>query len=448
MIEAAISTTNQQHGKERTASLAAIRKRLDSFRPVLDQATTAVLEAELALADNNLVMAQLSANRAIELVPESSPAHYVSGLVESSVGNRENANKEWQAALDNDGHYTPAHLALAEADLDGGNGKQADEHARAVVRDDPGNFHALVVFARALLLEGKPTLASIMAQRAAALDPSSAEPSILMGEIALKFDRPAEALLAFERAVAAHPDSEEAIDGLLSVYHRGTVSYAALEKMETVAQAPPVSGTLLEITGRLYADRGWYSEAIRALKEAVQAEPNRSTAARVLAHLQLVSGDFAEATNAAAKTDSLQQPLLGAYQAESNGNWQQAIVGYERAVREGDKTGVAANNLAWLYAEHSSQLDRALTLAESAVKYSPNDPSVLDTLGYVYLQRHEYTLAVKVLETATRLSETNHNATRQAADQIRKHLSDAYLRSGQTTAAAQIAQNRRPITWK
>jgi tetratricopeptide (TPR) repeat protein len=448
-IEAALSATNQQRGKERTASLAAIRKRLDNFRPILDRATAAVLESELALADNNVTMAQLSANAAMELAPESAAAHYVNGLVESSVGNRENANKEWQAALDNDGHYTPAHLALAEAALEGRDGKEADEHARGVVRDDPGNFHALVVFARALLLEGKPTLAAIMAQRAAALDPSSAEPSILIGEISLKIDHPAEALLAFERAVAVHPDSEEAIDGLLSVYRRGRVSYASLKKMENAAQTPPASSTLLEITGRLYADRGWYTEAIRALTEAVQADPNRTTAARVLAHLQLVTGDFAQASKVASQTVSLQQPLLDGYRADASGDWKQAIAGYERSVREGDRTGVAANNLAWLYAEHNSQLDRALSLAESAVKYSPNDPSVLDTLGYVYLQRHEYSSAVKVLETAARLSAANNSASaREVGEQIRKHLSDAYFRSGQTTAAAQIAQNHRPITMK
>jgi tetratricopeptide (TPR) repeat protein len=449
MIEAEISAANHQRGKERTASLEAIRKRLDSFRSVLDQATACVLQAEIALADNNTVMAQVYAKSALELAPDSASAHYVNGLAESSLGNPENAAKEWDAALDSDSHYTPAHLAIAEAALTNGNGVDADEHARIVVRDDPGNFHALVVFSRALLTEGKPSLAAIMAQRAAALDPSSPEPSILLGEISLQLNQIANAMLAFERAVASHPDSEDAIDGLLRVYRRGTVSYSALEKMETVAQTPPVSSTLLEIAGRLYADRGWYSEAIRALSKAVQIDPSRTTAVRVLARLQLATGDFAQASKVASKASSSQQPLLRGYQAESSGDWHQAIDNYERAVREGDQTGVAANNLAWLYAEHNELLDRALSLAESAVKYAPNDPAVLDTLGYVYLQRREYTSAVNVLETAAHLSALNKSpGTREAANNIRKHLSDAYFRSGQTTAAAQIAQNHGSITLK
>jgi tetratricopeptide (TPR) repeat protein len=265
-----------------------------------------------------------------------------------------------------------------------------------------------------------------------------------MGEVALKLDHVAEALLAFERAVAMHPSSEDAMDGLLRVYRRGPVSYAALQKMEKVAEKPPVSGTLLEIAGRLYADHGWYAEAMRSLSAAVAADPSRATASRMLARLQLATGDSLHMNSAALGAGQVQRPLLNAYQADSNGNWQQAISDYERAVHEGDQTGVAANNLAWLYAEHNAQLDRALSLAEAAVKLSPNDPLVLDTLGFVHLQRREYSSAVEVLETAARLNSMSSSpATRDASEQIRHHLSDAYLRAGQTSAATQISQNRR-----
>ncbi len=443
MLEAEISAASQHQGKPRTAALEAVRKRLDHFRGLLDPATVALLQAEIALADNNLVLAQVYAKSALDLAPDSAAAHYINGSVNLALGEREDALKEWQAALDNDSHYMPAHLALAEAALQAGHGAEADEHVRVVVRDDPGNFRALIVFAKSLLAENKPTLAAIMAQRAAALDPSSPEPAILLGEISLQRNQVANALMSFERAVVAHPDSEEAIDGLLRVYRRGAVSYSALEHMETVAQQQPVSATLLEITGRLYADHGWYTEAIRALSKAVQADPSRTTAAGVLARLQFSTGNYVQASKTASHANSSQQALLRAYQAASNGDRAQAVEEYERAVREGDQTGVASNNLAWIYAEQNTQLDRALQLAESAVKYAPQNPAVLDTLGFVYLQRREYTSAVKVLETAARISAMSQTAdAREASASIRKHLSDAYLRSGQTAAAAQIAQNQ------
>ncbi len=443
MIEAEISATFQQAEPQRTASLAEARKRLQDFHTILDPATEAILQSELALADSNLVLANMFASTAIDLAPNSASAHYVAGMVESASGNSERARAEWQSAIENDGHFMPAQLALAEDALQRGNGSEADDYARDVVRDDPGNFQALVVFARALLLETKPSSAAVMAQRAAALDPTSSEPMILMGEVALQTNHLPQAMLSFEKAVVTHPESDEAIDGLLRVYRRGPLSFAALEKMERVAQEAPVSSTLLEIAGRLYADHGWYKEAIRALTAAVQVDPSRTTATRMLARLKLQIGDFSQASQAAAHSGPVQEPLLRAYEADAAGNRQQAIAEYERAVRQGDQTGAAANNLAWLYAQQGSQLDRALGLAITAVKLSPNNASVLDTLGFVYLQRREFTTAVKVLETAARLASGSATpAKREVAMQIRKHLSDAYLSSGQTDAAIQIAQNR------
>ncbi len=120
---------------------------------------------------------------------------------------------------------------------------------------------------------------------------------------------------------------------------------------------------------------------------------------------------------------------------------------YERALRAGDQSGVAANNLAWLYAQQGIHLDRALVLATSASKDAPNNPAVLDTLGFVHLQRREYSEAVRVLETAAVLAREGHPGTDgELTRQIHHHLALAYLRVGQTDTAQQTAQSRLP--WK
>ena len=443
LIEAEIAAASSLDTKERTAALNTIRKRLDSIRPQIDPATAAILEAEIWLADNNLDLARMYANTATELAPNSASAHYAAGLVESAAGNDEHALSEWQAAIDNDAEFTPARLAMAEKALDRQDAAEADKQARFVVREDPGNFRGLIAFSRALLMQGKRSPAAIIAQRASVLDPSALEPTLLMGEIALQGNHLPDALMTFERAVVMHPDSDDAMNGLLRVYQRGTLSYAALGHMEQVGNKPPVSGTLLEIAGRLYAQRGWQREAIRALKRAVEVDPQRTTAARILAQLQLSTGDFNSASVAATRAGSKSESLLGGYQSHQSGDWKKAASQYERALHEGDQTGVAANNLAWIYAEHNLQLDRALGLAGTAAKASPNNPAVLDTLGFVLLKRREYTSAVKILEAAARLAAVKAlQVEPEVTAQIRKHLSDAYFSAGQTEAAFQLAQNR------
>jgi tetratricopeptide (TPR) repeat protein len=447
LVEAEILAASRLQGNARKQAIATVRSRLQENRVHFDAAIVDILESEIAMAEGNLTLARLCANSAVALAPASAPAHYVAGLVSSSAGDEETAEVEWQNALDQDPHFGPARLALAEADLERGDGESADEQVRVVVRDNPGDLQAILVFARALLQEDKVLPAAIMAQRASALDPTSPEPLLILGEAALKTNHAPQALMQFERALALRPDSDEAVEGLLRVYQSGRLSYAAIKKMELVAQQPPVSSTLLEVAGRLYAAHGWYTDAIRTLHTTLALDPKRVTAARALARIQAATGDLAGATESAAKAGIEAQPLLNAYREQNGGDWRKAAAIYERALLEGDQSGVAANNVAWLYAEHDAQLDRALLLAETAAHLSPNDPAVLDTLGFVHLRRREYSAAVQLLQAAARIS-TELGVAPERADlnqQIRKHLSEAYMRSGQTAEALKLAQSRHPL---
>lgn len=65
----------------------------------------------------------------------------------------------------------------------------------------------------------------------------------------------------------------------------------------------------------------------------------------------------------------------------------------------------AMNNLAFYYAENDRKLDEALNLARKAAEVGPEDgghPMSLDTLGWVYCKRGNYTAALKTLSLALR----------------------------------------------
>ena len=101
---------------------------------------------------------------------------------------------------------------------------------------------------------------------------------------------------------------------------------------------------------------------------------------------------------------------------------------YARALEIDPGFALAANNLAWLEAEEGGDLDRALLLAERAREALPNDPHVLDTLGWVYFRRGQFARAVQVLERSVRAEPGN--ADRQY------HLGRSYYEDGRHEAAA------------
>ena len=125
-------------------------------------------------------------------------------------------------------------------------------------------------------------------------------------------------------------------------------------------------------------------------------------------------------------------PLLSAIKAQEEDRVEQAIANYEAALRRGESTGVAANNLAWIYAQKGQNLDRALELARAAHDRDPKNPAVMDTLGFVYLSRREYSQAVNVLKQAVLLTDSKYpSANASTENSLRQHLSQAFRLSGE-----------------
>jgi uncharacterized protein HemY len=222
------------------------------------------------------------------------------------------------------------------------------------------------------------------------------------------------------------------MNSLEQLYRQGNVTRPMIAKMERVASHPPVSAPLLEIAGRLYYDHGWPRDADRALRHAIAADPGRHSAAAILARVYVAEGQPASAAAILGKFDHASAAIVRA-SSENSGAAEKL---YEDAIQSGDTTGIAANNLAWSYALNREHLDRALQLANLAHQLAPQNPQMMDTLGVVHLQRHEYNEAISSLRHAAELARAPAARSSQAVlNQIEAHLRNAYRQSGQAPPA-------------
>ncbi len=422
----------------------AARRLLSAHRAEIDPGTLATLEAEIALTEGNLAVAESQAMLAVEKAPDSAAAHYVLGEVRQRQAKTAEAKSEFTAAFAADSSHVPSRLALAEMELKEGANLAAEEHASGVVREEPANLRALTVYARVLMQQGRYASAQSIANRAAAVDKQAVAPRTVLGDIALRQGKLSSALLAYEQAVLLDPQSSEALQGLVQVYRRGRFDRAMLRRMEKVAGAPPASAALMEIAGRLYADHGWTQDAVRALRRAAQLDSLRSSATLALSEAYSNQKQYDAAYEVASRAFSGPevQPntlaLMTALRAEQNQDLDSAIRNYESALKSGDPRGVAANNLAWLYASRGKKLDRALELAELAHERDPQNAAIQDTLGVVHLKRRNFTDAVSVLQDGIRLAERqrrNANARSTERD-LYLHLAEAFSGIGDDHAAS------------
>jgi len=76
---------------------------------------------------------------------------------------------------------------------------------------------------------------------------------------------------------------------------------------------------------------------------------------------------------------------------------------YERALKQNKDFWFAANNLAFLLSEQSDKSEdfkRAESLAKSALRLRPGDPSIMDTLGWVNYRLGDYKQAQDLIQQA------------------------------------------------
>jgi tetratricopeptide (TPR) repeat protein len=151
----------------------------------------------------------------------------------------------------------------------------------------------------------------------------------------------------------------------------------------------------------LYSDAKRGKESVEAANQAYQiagSEERKQIAKLTLATAQQHSGDFKSA-----------ETTLREILSESPNN------------------PIAQNNLGYFLAERSEKLDEALRLIQQALKSDPDNPSYLDSLGWVYFKQGKFDQAEENLKKALKLD--------AGSATIHEHLGDVYQKQGKTELA-------------
>jgi Flp pilus assembly protein TadD len=113
------------------------------------------------------------------------------------------------------------------------------------------------------------------------------------------------------------------------------------------------------------------------------------------------------------------QMLLGTLY-EMQGKPELAETHYRKALEITPDFAPAANNLAFLLVTRGNNIDEALKFAQVAKSKLPNDPSVADTLGWVYYHKGLYDNAIRELRDSAAQIPNN--------PEVHYHLGMAYFK--------------------
>jgi tetratricopeptide (TPR) repeat protein len=173
---------------------------------------------------------------------------------------------------------------------------------------------------------------------------------------------------------------------------------------ERLAKNPKDAAVLL-LSASFYREVKDLDKAEQAFLKLLQEQPGALEAYQSLAEIYLSQNRMDQAREKYEELAKRQpkpvmaQTMIGMI-LQGQGKTAEAQRRFEMVLEIDPRAAVASNNLAWIYAEHGGNLDTALQLARTAKEQLPDIPQVNDTLGWIYVKKGLYSLAVPLLKAA------------------------------------------------
>ncbi|PID40796.1 MAG: hypothetical protein CR984_01340 [Proteobacteria bacterium] len=419
---------------------ACLAKDDDPESPDILKVKNALAELYLAMRRTDEAIAYV--DQVLEKKPGNIDARFTKGKISLANGDGETAVSEFRTVASERKEFIPAHLGLANAHLirkeyalaldtlksalaispdnpvlqralarvyaNKKDYKQVETQLRKIVASHPKDVRARVELGDFLFVRNEPEKAETVYEETVREHPDNPLGYLRLSRLRQKQADESGALEALERGTAANPTSKPLVTALVKVcvaqkrYDRGL---AACQGYIDSAGKDVLAYNLL---GYLDIARKRYASAEKMLNHAVELQPLNPAVHNNLARLYMMQGKKAEAV-ANLEATIAKIPGSGAayltlgliYQQDKA--YEKAIAVYQQALANNPDFWFAANNLAFLMGETSTEtadLEDALELANQALLKRPDDPSALDTVGWLYYRLGKYNKALLLIEQA------------------------------------------------
>ena len=175
-------------------------------------------------------------------------------------------------------------------------------------------------------------------------------------------------------------------------------------------------------------------EALKVARETLAAEPDNKDAATTLADLLRADEQFDESVTVLNKliategdTPDWRLLYMRAVDLQESNRWPQAERDLTAALKQRPEEPELLNFLGYSWIDRGEKLREALAMVQRAVNANPKSGAMIDSLGWGYYRLGDYDTAVEKLEQAVAI---------EAGDpDVNNHLGDAYWRVGRKTEA-------------
>ncbi|MBN9148100.1 MULTISPECIES: tetratricopeptide repeat protein [unclassified Nitrobacter] len=245
------------------------------------------------------------------------------------------------------------------------------------------------------------------------------------------------ALVYLQLALYLAPNHPMALLSLADLYEsvkKPEMAIGVYQRMP--ADSPLKRNAQIQLATNLDAvDRS--DEAIKILKDVTEQDPKDLEAIMALGNVERGHKKFADCAKTYAKgidviAEAKDKPNWVYYYfrgicEERSKNWDKAEVDMKKALEIQPEQPHVLNYLGYSWIDRGLNLDEAMKMIKRAVDQRPDDGYIVDSLGWAYYRIGNYEEAVKTLERAINLKPEDPT--------VNDHLGDAYWRVGRTLEA-------------
>ncbi len=315
-------------------------------------------------------------------------AYYARGLLSLKYGDFDAARDDAEKALSLQPDFAQASLLKAGVEIKSGHARRAQQTMRRVFQRKPKDVEARVGYARLLLDAGQIQPAAQQLGKVLAVDPGNADALYATALLKLKADKEGRARHYFQRLLRTGEKHNEAAYYLGRIAEDLEEDKKALHWYKQVDGVPQALDAVLR-RARLQAKLGHVEKARHFLENLRKHNP------QLAPQLYQEEGALLNGAGSYQKAAALYQRALQAFPDNSDlrygyaitlddqGQHGQARKELRRIIDSDPDNAEALNALGYLMTNQTDDYDKARGYIQKALKITPDDPAIMDSMGWV-----------------------------------------------------------------
>jgi tetratricopeptide (TPR) repeat protein len=385
-----------------------------------------LLKSQLLLNEGHRDEAYAAVKATASSNPESAEAQFALARMYAALGDIAAAEAAYRDVLRLNPRAAAAQVAIAKLQLSSGNREASLKTVEEVTRKQPQNIEARLQLVRSLIASKNLQRADRELAELHTAYPNNGGIHVQTGMVALLKDDIATARSSFERAESLDPKSIDLLAAWVALDLKTRNIAGAKARIEQRLKEGPTP-TVLLLGARTFIAAKDHPAAEKLLRQVIELDASLLPPYDMLGQLYIAQKKLDEArTEFEALAKRQAKPVSALTMTGmillAQGQTELAQKRFEEVLAIDPRAVIAANNLAWMYAESGDNLDTALKLAQVATAQAPDQPELMDTLGWVYYKKNLPELAIPLFDRCVKKSPTEAS--------FHHHLGLAYLKSG------------------